>query len=57
MKLMDTEAFNTMADYLLAHESDIHYGINDFGDLLEVFIEVHKREPTIEYTGYRNQGA
>ena len=31
--------------YLLAHEGDIYYGINDFGKLLHVFHVIMGRAP------------
>ena len=45
MKLMPTDLYLVLADYLSAHESDIAAGINDFGDLRHVFKEVIGREP------------
>jgi len=35
------QAFNT---FLLNHESNIAIGMNDFGDLREVFKEINKRD-------------
>lgn len=32
-------------DYLVFHEDDIAYGINDFGDLRQAFEELVGREP------------
>lgn len=34
-----------LADYLLAHESDIALDVNDFGTLRSVFIETFNRKP------------
>lgn len=34
-----------LSDYLLAHESDIAHGINDFGTLTDLFRQVTNREP------------
>jgi len=45
MKLMPTDLYLVLADYLTAHESDIAHKINDFGDLFYVFKEVIGREP------------
>jgi len=45
MKLMPTDLYLVLADYLTAHESDITNKINDFGDLFYVFKEVIGREP------------
>ena len=33
--------------YLLSHESDIACEVNDFGDLVNVFIEVLGRKPNL----------
>ena len=38
-------AGRAMMRYLLDHESDIAYGINDFGGLYGAFIVFHEREP------------
>ena len=32
-------------DYLLSHESDIHYCVNDFGSLIDVFVDLIGRQP------------
>lgn len=34
-----------MMEYLLAHEGDIYWGINDFGELRDVFVSTFKRQP------------
>ena len=41
--LADTQA--ELKSFLLAHESDIACEVNDFGDLVNVFIGVLGREP------------
>lgn len=33
--------------YLMKHESDISNGIEDFGELREIFIFLFKREPEV----------
>jgi hypothetical protein len=35
-----------LKNYLLAHEEDIYYGVNDFGDLAHVFQVIMERPPT-----------
>ena len=34
-----------LGDYLLSHESDIASGVNDYGELREVFTVIHHRVP------------
>ena len=45
MEINNLLARKNLRDYLLYHESDIASGINDFGDLRLVFIEVLNRKP------------
>ena len=40
-----TSAHDQLRDYLLAHENDIAWGINDFGLLANLFWECFDREP------------
>lgn len=35
----------SLSDYLKRHEEDIALGVNDFGDLKELFIDIFEREP------------
>lgn len=35
----------SLSKYLEYHEEDIAIGINDFGELKELFIEIFKRDP------------
>jgi len=46
MKYMSYSLFATLERYLLSHESDIANGINDFGELNEIFIEIMERLPS-----------
>ena len=46
------DAQDELKAYLLNHESDIAYGINDYGDLVNVFIGVLGREPELEGNKY-----
>ncbi len=39
---------NDLEDFLLRHEDDIAYGINDFDDLRTVFIAVTGKQPIEE---------
>lgn len=41
---IDTNVHELM-DYLERHESDIAYGINDFADLIGLFVAAFKRQP------------
>ena len=45
MLLIKNKYVNSLLEYLQNHESDIAYGINDFGDLKELFVELFNREP------------
>lgn len=38
------EVTNTIMAYLLAHEDDIAFGVNDFGELAPVFFAFFERE-------------
>lgn len=45
MLLIKNKSANTLLEYLQNHESDIAHGINDFGDLKDLFVELFNREP------------
>lgn len=42
---LDMDARTDLADFLLAHERDIAWEIDDFGNLGDVFEQVFNRKP------------
>lgn len=46
-------AVGDLKDYLLAHEDDIYYGVNDFGALSHVFHVIMERQPLPQNNGPR----
>ena len=43
--IISTISWDKLVEYLVSHESDIAHGINDFGGLRKLFVEVMGRVP------------
>ena len=42
---MGVPEFKRLEEYLLSHEDDISYGINDYADLEDLFVGIFDRVP------------
>jgi hypothetical protein len=43
---LSPESFVILQDYLIAHDSDIAWNVDDFGDLHDIFVEIFNKEPS-----------
>ena len=48
MRLLSESSVTKLIEYILYHEDDIAYGMNDFDDLMGIFTEIFGRLPEKE---------